>query len=175
MALEIRDANRYGPLTEERLQKLEAKLKGRLPDDYRAFLLRHNGGRPTLSRFTFEADGEAQESVLEWFFAVHDHSYEEPDDWDQDSGELPPYFAQPLQDVWADFRSEKPKSGVLPIGRDPGGNLVGLGYTGKRAGAVWWYDHETESFVRLAGSFSEFLSGLSKLPPGDWASWLVVE
>ena len=61
-----------------------------LPDDYRAFLLRYNGGRPTLPRFTFTADGEEQESVLEWFLAVHDQPYEEPDDWDPDTGELPP-------------------------------------------------------------------------------------
>jgi cell wall assembly regulator SMI1 len=175
MTPEIRDANRYGPVTEGRLRRLEAGLKGRLPDDYRAFLLRHNGGRPTLSRFTFEADGEQQESILEWFFAVHDRPYEEPDDWDPDGGELPPYFAQPLESVWADFRSQKPRSGVLPIGRDPSANLICLGYAGKRAGAVWWYDHDTDLFVRLAGSFAEFLAGLTKLPPGDWAPWLVVE
>jgi hypothetical protein len=175
MELEIRDANRFGPLTEERLRRLEEKLKGRLPDDYRAFLLRHNGGRPTLSRFRFEADGGEQESALEWFFAVHDLPYEEPDEWNMDSGELPPYFGQPLESVWADFRDEKPRAGVLPIARDPGGNLIGLGYAGKRAGAVWWYDQETESFVRLARSFTEFLSGLTRLPPGDWAPWLVAE
>jgi cell wall assembly regulator SMI1 len=173
--LDIGDANRYGPLTEERLQRLEKKLKARLPDDYRTFLLRYNGGRPALSRFTFETHGEKQESVLEWFFAVHDLPYEEPDDWDMDGGELPPYFGQQLEAVWADFRREKPKAGVLPIARDPGGNLIGIGYAAKRAGAVWWYDHETESFVRLAGSFAEFLTGLTKLPLGDWAPWLVMK
>jgi hypothetical protein len=175
MALEIRDANRYGPLTEERLRRLEAGLEARLPDDYRAFLLQLNGGRPTLARFTFDVDGETQESILEWFFAVHDQPYEDPDDWDPDSGELPPYFGQPLEDVWADFSSEEPRAGVLPIGRDPGGNLVGIGYAGERAGAVWWYDHETESFARLAGTFTEFLAGLTRLPPGDWVPWLVME
>jgi hypothetical protein len=175
MALEIRDANRYGPLTEERLGQLETRLKGRLPEDYRTFLLRYNGGRPTLSRFTFAVEGEEQESILEWLYAVHDQPYEEPEDWDPDSGELPPYFAQPLEEVWAELRSEKPKAGVLPIGRDPGGNLVCLGYAGKRAGQVWLYDHETESFVPLAGNFSDFLNGLTRLPPGDWAAWLIVE
>ena len=175
MALEIRDANRYGPLTEERLRRLEARLKARLPDDYRAFLLRYNGGRPTLSRFTFTLDGEEQESILEWFFAVHDQPYEEPDDWDPDGGELPPHFGQPLEQVWADLRAEKPRAGVLPVGRDPAANLVCLGYAGKRAGQVWFLDHDTGSFVRLAGSFTEFLGSLTRLPPGDWAPWLVVE
>src|SRR5689334_6244861 len=122
MAPEIRDANRYGPLTEDRLAQLEARLKARLPDDYRAFLLTHNGGRPALNRFTYELDGEAQESILEWFFAVHDQPYEEPDDWDPEGGGLPPHFGQPLEEVWADLKSEKPRAGVLPIGRDPGGS-----------------------------------------------------
>ena len=175
MTLEMRDTNRYGPLTEGRLQQLEANLKARLPEDYRAFLLLHNGGRPTLSRFTFAVDGEEQESALEWFFAVHDQPYEEPEDWGPDSGELPPHFGQPLEAVWEDLRSERPDSGVLPVGRDPSGNLVGIGYAGGRAGAVWWYDHEAESFAWLAGSFTEFLGGLTKLPPGDWVPWLAVE
>jgi hypothetical protein len=177
MALEIRDANRYGPLTEERLRQLEARLKSRLPDDHRAFLLRHNGGRPTLPRFTFtDADGEQQEGVVEWFFAVHDQPYAESEEWEpDDSGESPPYFGQPLEEVWADFRSEVPDAGVLPIGRDPCANLIGIGYAGSRAGAVWWYDHETETLVRLADSFSGFLNGLTRLPPGDWMPWLITE
>ena len=126
-------------------------------------------------RFTVTVEGEEQESILEWFFAVHDQPYEEPDDWDPDSGEWPPHFGQPLEEAWADLRSEKPRAGMLPIGRDPGGSLVCLGYAGKRSGQVWYYDHETESFSQLAGSFTEFLSSLTKLPPGDWAPWLVVE
>jgi hypothetical protein len=175
MAVTFRDANRYGPLTEERLSQLEARLKGKLPEDYRQFLLRYNGGRPTLSRFTFEVDGEEQERVLEWLFAVHDQPYEEPEDWDPGNGELPPYFGQPLEAAWDALRSEKPKAGMLPIGRDPGANLICLGYTGKRAGQIWYYDHDTVSFVRLAGSFTEFLGSLTKLPPGDWVPWLIVD
>jgi hypothetical protein len=175
MALEIRNANRYGPLREERLQQLEARIKVRLPDDYRAFLLRYNGGRPLRSRFAFTLDGEKQESILEWFFAVHDQPYRESEDWNADTGELPPYFAQPLEEVWADLRSARPRARMLPIGRDPGASLICLGYAGNRAGQVWYYDHETDSFLRLAGSFSEFLGELTKLPPGDWVPWLVVE
>lgn len=139
MALEIRDANRFGPLTEDRLEMLEAELNGHLPDDYRAFLLQHNGGRPTLSQFTFEVDGKVEESVVEWFFAVHDQPYEEAEDWNPNGGELPPYFGQSLEAVWADFREEKADAEVLPIARDPCANLISLGYAGEWAGAVWWY------------------------------------
>src|SRR5262249_37691565 len=136
MAIHFRDTNRYGRLTEERLSQLETRLKSKLPEDYRQFLLWHNGGRPTLSRFTFQAEGEEQESILEWLFAVHDQPYEEPKDWDPESGELPPHFGQPLEAVWDDLQSEKTRAGMLPIGRDPGGNLICLGYTSKRAGRI---------------------------------------
>ncbi|HEX4612812.1 MAG TPA: SMI1/KNR4 family protein [Urbifossiella sp.] len=133
--------------------------EGALPDDYRAFLLAHNGGRPTLPRFTFTAGGEARETVLEWFLAVHDREYAEPDDWYPHdwtpAAGPPPHFAQPLEGVWADLRSEKPRAGVLSIGRDPAGNLIGIGHAGKRAGAVWFYDHETEFFIRLADGFTQ--------------------
>jgi len=175
MAIEFRNTNRYGPLTEERLSRLEARLKVRLPDDYRLFLLAHNGGRPTLSRFTFEVEGEKQESILEWLFAVHDQLYKGPEDWDPTSGDLPLHFGKPLESAWEALRSEKPEAVVLPIGRDPCGNLICLGYASKGAGQIWFYDHETESFTRLADSFSDFLGTLTKLPPGDWWSWLVVE
>ncbi len=175
MATKIRDANRYGPLSEERLAKLESKLKARLPDDYRAFLLQYNGGRPAPCRFTFAVEGEEQESILEWFFALHDQPYEEDEDWEPDASEgLPPYFAQSLEGVRKDCRSELPKAKVLPIGRDPSGNLVCLGYAGKWVGKVYLFDHEMERLVPLAGSFTEFLAGLSKLPSGDWASWVIV-
>jgi cell wall assembly regulator SMI1 len=174
MSLEIRDANRYGPLTEERLAKLERKLKCRLPDDYRAFMLANNGGRPTLSCFTVGEDTDG--SLVEWFFAIHDQPYEEPEDWDPESRELPPYFGQPLEGVLKDFRSEHSAKDLLPVARDPGGNLICLGISGKRAGGVWWYDHETETFAKLAESFTAFLAGLTKLPPDDdWHWWLIVE
>jgi hypothetical protein len=176
MALAIRDANRFGALTEERLVRLESRLKARLPDDYRQFLLHHNGGRPTWPRFTFEGEGEPQESVLEWFFAVHDEPYEEDEDWNPDRREgLPPHFGQPLEQVFEDFRSEKPRSGVLPIGRDPCANLICLGYAGKRAGRVFFYDHEIGELIPLAASFTAFLRGLTRLPPGNWVPWLIVE
>jgi hypothetical protein len=175
MTTKIRDANRYGPLSEERLARLESRLRARLPEDYRAFLLQYNGGRPAPCRFTFAMEGEEQESILEWFFAVHDQPYEEDEDWDPNAGEdLPPYFAQSLEEVRKDFRSEMQRAKVLPIGRDPSANLICLGYAGKWAGKVYFFDHDMGMLVPLAGSFSEFLGGLSRLPPGDWARWLIV-
>jgi hypothetical protein len=164
VAIEIRDANRFGPLTAERLATLERELKVPLPADYRDFLLKHNGGRPDLQRFTFTPEGdEEQESVVEWFFAVHDQPYEPDEGWEPgEDDDFMPYFAQPLDDVWKDFRSERPGTNTLPIGRDPCANLICLGYTGAEVGRVYFYDHEVGMLYPIAATFTEFLRGLSR-------------
>lgn len=71
----IHDSNKYGKLTERRLAKLEKQLGVRLPDDYRAFMLEHNGGRPEPQGFAFRRDGATEESLLECLFPIHDRSY----------------------------------------------------------------------------------------------------
>src|SRR5262249_51649623 len=57
------------------------------PEDYRAFLLQYNGGGPAPCRFTCEMEGEEQESILAWFFAVHDHPDKEDEDWDPNASD----------------------------------------------------------------------------------------
>ncbi len=160
----IRDANHFGPLTEDRLAKLEAKLKTRLPEDYRSFLLQYNGGRPNRQRFLFTGEnynGEEQESILEWFFAVHDQPYDEDAEWeDNGDDDFMPDFAQPLDHVLEEFRSETEEADTLPIGRDPCGNLIALGLSDERAGKVYFYDYEIDLPTQLASSFTEFLEEL---------------
>lgn len=164
MPVTIRDANHFGPLTEERLTKLEAKLKARLPDEYRSFLLKYNGGRPDRQRFLFTGEnynGEEQESILEWFFAVHDQPYDEDAEWEENGDDdFLPYFAQPLDHVLQDYRSETTETDTVPIARDPCGNLITLGLRGERTGKIYFYDHEIDMPTLLANRFSEFLEDL---------------
>ena len=42
------------PLSAEDVQAIEAQIGVRLPDDYKAFLLRHNGGRPRPNAFPIQ-------------------------------------------------------------------------------------------------------------------------
>ncbi len=164
MSVTILDANHFGPLAEDRLAKLEAKLGARLPEDYRAFLLKYNGGRPDRQRFLFTGEnynGEEQESILEWFFAVHDQPYDEDAEWEPSADEeFLPYFAQPLESVLEEFRSESTATDVVPIARDPCGNLITLGLRGDRAGMVYFFDDEIEKPTLLANRFTEFLERL---------------
>ena len=79
-----------------------------------------------------------------------------------------------MEEVRKDFRSELAKAKVLLVGSDPSANLICLGYAGKWSGQVYFFDHEIGMLVPLAESFPEFVAGLSKLRPGDWARWAIV-
>ncbi len=140
-----------------------------MPEDYRAFLLQYNGGRPDRQRFLFTGEnynGEEQESILEWFYAVHDQPYDEDEEWEPGpEDDFLPYFAQPLESVLEEFQGEAPGADALPIGRDPCGNLITVGLRGDWAGKLYFYDDEIEKPTLLAGSFQEFLDHL--LPTED--------
>jgi hypothetical protein len=147
----MRDTNRFGPLSETRLAAFEAELGIALPEEYRAFLLQHNGGVP--SRVTFDVPGEdGGERPFHCFFAVHDGP------WDDSTPEGSQGF--PLQAALADFRDETGRDDVLPVGKDWSGSYVCIGLAGDDRGRVLYYDHEMEQFVPLADTLSRFLAGL---------------
>lgn len=49
MSLEFRESGR--PLAEKDIERVERRFGFALPRPYREFLLRHNGGRPSLAYF----------------------------------------------------------------------------------------------------------------------------
>jgi len=158
VSVSIHDSNRYGALTEERLAQLEERLGQRLPEDYRAHMLAHNGGRPAEEGFAFfnEGLGAPDRSILSAFFAIHDGAY--------DDSTPEGCLGQPLEDVWECCAEELEEPATLPIGRDPCGNLICLRYSGEKAGRIFFYDHETETPSPLADSFSAFLASLTPAP-----------
>lgn len=141
----VHASNAYGALEEATLASFEAWLEAPLPDDYRAFLLAHNGGIPEPSGF----DG----GEVECFFALHDQV------WDADTpgGHL----AQPLQSLAVDWSDEFPERPLLPIGRDTDGRLLCLGVHGADRGRLFLADPGEDYAPRpLAGSFAAFFGAL---------------
>jgi hypothetical protein len=154
----IRGANRFGPLTEGRLLAFESELGAVLPDEYRAFLLSHNGGVP--EREVFDVPGEdGGERPFHCFFALHDGP------WDDSTSEGSEGF--PLQAALADFRADGGPADVLPVGKDWSGSYVCVDLAGAGRGRVLYCDHDMERLVPLAGSLSEFLAGLRIDELGD--------
>lgn len=151
MSEAIRDTNRFGPLSAERVAEFERELGATLPDEFRAFLLQYNGGIPY--RETFDVPGEdGGERQFHRFFALHDGS------WDDSTPEGSQGF--PLQAALADFRADGGPSDVLPVGKDWSGSYVCVRLAGVDRGRVLYWDHEMEQLVPLADTLASFLADL---------------
>ena len=128
---------------------LVSRCGGKLPPDYRRFLLAINGGRPVKRRFGFLENAKKTESVVDWFFG---------DCADPDYGLIANL------DVYED---RIPKS-FLPIATDPFGNLILISLRAKDNGTIHFWDHEREdpddsskNVQQLAKNFDDFVATLA--------------
>lgn len=158
MSAAILRSKSYGPLAIESLEDFEREIKAQLPNQYRAFLLQHNGGKPQPACFMAPDDPLAGDDSLwcerevVWFFALHHNA------WDDSTEEGS--LAWPLQEAWRDLSSEQPESNLLPIGKDWSGNYICIGYAGEEQEHILFYDHEYEVSTLLAKSLDQFLAAL---------------
>ena len=154
--------------TDADLRRVEARLGGRLPDDYRAFVVRYGqGGVQQRAWFPIEeASPWGPWGLLDQFlgFSTKGDGIEDAA-FDLFAGQIP----------------EK----MLPIAYDPGGNLLLIAAEGsdRPAGSVWFWDHEhrpradddgtgwrgneraaDDNLYAVAASFTEFLSALRADP-----------
>lgn len=128
-----------------RLAVFEAQIKCALPDDYRAFMMRYNGGRPKPSIVDFTLrDGSQSNAVVEGLLAIDSKIWN-------------------IEVTWRTLRSRVP-SETLPIGTDSFGNKFLLGITGEPRGKVFFWDHELETedgdwsnVDLIADSFDSFM------------------
>ena len=149
MIVEMRDANLYGALSEERLQAFEEKLGVRLPSDYREFLERYNGGTPILCGFWIREGQDGSE--VHQFYGLHDGPT-----W----ASLDCYIGPERYGIPAE---------MLAVGDDGVGNRICIGIKGDSRGAVFFIDAEIhpydepdalEGITKLADSFARFLTNL---------------
>lgn len=133
----------------------ESNVGFQLPQDYREFLLRSNGGEPVNPVFRFLAsDGPYTDSAVRYFFSISD--------------KLTFSLAHKYGIYSGAGRIAKE---MLPIAADSGGNLVLLALAGPDAGKVFFWDHEIEALVDnpasvehltlIAKSFREFCDELT--------------
>lgn len=61
------------PLTTENIVAFEKQLGCRLPDDYREFMLTHNGGTPHPNSFDRQMGGEILDSWIDCFYSIDDN------------------------------------------------------------------------------------------------------
>jgi cell wall assembly regulator SMI1 len=143
------------PLTEfVALERALAERGWAIPPSYKAFLARHDGGRPSGPRvFRFhQGDGESDSSVAH-FLGVR---------------------PSPDGDLLLQIKSiggALPK-GVLPIATDSNGNVICIDARDGRDGPVVFWDHEEipdqpddSNLYEIAPTFEAFLEGLEDYEP----------
>ena len=141
----VRDSNRFGKLDLQTLDDFVKKYSLILPDDYKKFLLEHNGGAPVPST------NKTPETFVQWIYGIHQ------EDWASLEWKIEIY-------------DERMPSNTLPIASDPGGNQFLLSLRPDSYGEIWFWDHENESETnareyfdnirKSASSFSDFINDL---------------
>jgi hypothetical protein len=150
--VKILHSNKYGSLSIKELQVFEQHIGISLPDDYRDYLLTHNGGKPENDTFHI-SEGEG-ESCLHHVYGLHDG---------------PNYFN--LRNAYEVYYGRIP-SDLFPIADDVSGNKICIGLRSEKRGKIYFWDHELEAeegeepywsnITEIAPSFSRFVDLLYK-------------
>lgn len=140
----------HGQAKESDVKALEKEIGGRFPEDYRAFIIRNNGGTPIPNVFGFydKARSMEDESGVDRFLSIGINEY---------------FSVERHLTVYSDRIPDD----FIPVARDSGGGLVLVKLKG---GGVYFWDHEFEAddgeqaseynVYPVSGSFDDFLSSL---------------
>lgn len=140
-----------GGVSEQDLINLEAQLGVKLPNSYRDFLKKHNGGYPQPDGFDF-ANGEDGSSVDKFL-------------------EISSSKNESVSEYYNNYNDRIPKD-YFPIAKDPGGNLILIGVKNSNADIYFW-DHENEAeggdvpgmdnMHLIASSLDDFINDLCEI------------
>ena len=160
-----------GPTSETEIAKFETHIGHILPDDYRAFLLKDNGGRPEPDAFTLNIWGHAEEDVVMCLFPMRDLSV-----GDVEVEDLEELRSWPVHCAWDDLTNDLKNlyekeldETLLPIGTDGSSNYFCLVLDGPRRGSILFLEHEMAESELLAESFTAFLASLRERERTDYA------
>lgn len=130
------------------LLEVEEKIGCQLPDEYKSFLLKHNGGRPVIDGVRHNNE---HFDYVGYFYAIRGEMYH--DDLSRQVGE---------------YKDMIPE-GYLPIGESPGGDVFCISLKASTKGSIFHWDHEEANYdgdpweynmTNLAPSLNDFLAGL---------------
>lgn len=146
--------NKVPGATQESIDGFEKSLGIKLPDDYREFIYKYDGGVPDPA--VFDINKERDSSVVKELFGLET-----------------PLTASSLKYNLSLYENRIP-SKFIPIGSDVFGNKIILGVGGDNFGAIFFWDHENEAsdedvqtyhsnIFLISESFDDFLGKL-RLP-----------
>src|SRR5262249_17496855 len=125
MTFEMLDVG--SPLTTARLDALERQLGITLPENYKLFLLNHNGGRPKPNFFPIHGFERSPFGSIHYFFGINDHIKSSNVGWN-----------------YKTYNGRIPRE-LLPIAGDGSGNVICLSHKGVNKGFVYYWDHDAET------------------------------
>ncbi len=134
------------PVSPEQIKRFEQENGLLLPDSYKNFLLRSNGGEPKPDRLVVPG-WRGKSTAVNRFFGLG-----EGGNYDLETS---------LHNV-----EDYVPNGFMPIAEDSGGNLLCLGTTGSQEGKIYFWDHEEadgddpHNLRELAESIDELLDKL---------------
>lgn len=138
--------------TKAQIQRFERRTGLSLPPLYKNYLLKVNGGEPAAyCGFLLPTIGEPV--MLGALYGISDKRRD----------------ALTLSDALADYEDDLP-SGFLPIGEDPGGNLLLVAIGEKEADEIYYWDRDgsyksetDERVIYVAPDIDSFLSLLRNI------------
>jgi hypothetical protein len=146
-------ANAASALTEADIAAVEQRLRIKFPDEYRIFLLRHNGGVPSPARFPMSE--RAAEAGMEWGEVIRFYSM----------GDRPD-----LEDTYKIMRDCGLPKRLVPIASVDDaldGGMLCISVDGKDCGRVYYrpeVEAGDETVYGIAKSFNAFLRRLERGP-----------
>ena len=129
-------SNVFENISEDQLIDFEKDVGKSLPDDYRLFLLKNNGGRPEPNIFQ-TLDGKYESDIQFFYGLVDDDLYG-------------------LRDNLIHLR-DRLSDREIAIATDSGGNYITINIDSDE---VCFFDHEIEEYSLIAKSFSDFIDGM---------------
>jgi hypothetical protein len=165
-----------GPaISESEIAVFEKKIGESLPDDFREYMLKYNGGGLLL-------DGKNIIVKIDW---------QGKDPQEGGSGAFVEYFHEfsddtssglEMNDCYQTFKDRIPDD-TISIAHDPGGSLFLIGVKGKNRGKVFFWSRDYEDINKgpdgsptydnvgfVSNSFKNFLEKLEP-EPDDWDEW----
>lgn len=138
------------PVTDEDINAFEAEEGVKLPEDYRAFLKKWNGGRPVPDAFVIP--DRRGGSLFDVLFRLGSEKK-----------------VSDLREQAHQWHKRLPVS-LMPIGADAGGSIIALGVHGEHYGKVYFFDlfdpQETMAGItEIAPTFQAFLDGIHEYKP----------
>ncbi len=147
----------HAPTNLKEIKKFEKLIQAKLPEDYKQFLLKHNGGHPIANGFELikPINNKTKEAGIDWFYSLYD----------EDIANISTEFNN-ISTRFKDSRDKIPDE-ILPIGDDSGGKIC-LGIQGDYYGKLyywttnwsWWSEDDYNYLYLIANSFTDFINSL---------------